>query len=625
MTIMNKKLYSLLLALLTLTGLLSGCKSDDDIVFDYEQPQFEIRKDAILFEVTTPRGTSASDEIYISGPFNGGDAVAVGNPQWMLEKAFKNNIKFGFYVYPNQIQAGKSLADGFHFVSKKNGAEVDKEGTEIMHYDNPGVGTRTPIIIDGWKIVNNHDGYAIFIEDLTGYDKIAMYAWSSTGEAELFGGWPGKEPNGTEVINGVTYKFWDFGEENEGKTYNFIVNNNGGGAQFDLSSATVLTRDYYYTCSPGGIYEEVDPATYEGGAPKVPTPLYEDGAKIYVQKIKGYESAKLYVYGDADIFGGWPGGLPNGEEEINGITYYYWFTGAENAGKKINPIINNDNNGQQFDVANDVVLGSDNLYYGYSPKNNKGVTVNPATYNGRPDGYGIYVEKCLDYKEYALYIWGDAEIFGGWPGQQAIFDKENEDAEAKSREKTINGVTYVYWYTGAENEGKTANPIVNNNNNGEQKDLASNIVLDHDYYFGFPEGKVTEVDPETYEGAEPVDPNAPVYKDGYFICVLIDDDVEGYDEVALYAWQNEMPELFGGWPGTHPNSVTTTPHTAYFYTGEANKGLTYKFILNNNNNGTQVNLLDDTTLNGNKYFHVSKDGVNEISMAAARALRSAKR
>lgn len=608
---MNKKLYSLLLALLTLTGLMSSCKSDDDIVFDYEQPQFEIRKDAILFEVTTPRGTAATDEIYISGDFNGGDASAVGNPTWLMEKAVKNNIKFGVYVYPSQMLPGTSLGSGFHFVSKKGGAEVNKDGAEVMHYENPGVGTRTTIIIDRWKINSAHDGYAIFIEDLTGYDEITMYAWAD-GAAELFGAWPGKAPSGTETINGVKYKYWDVGEENEGKTYNFIINNNGGGAQFDLSSGTALTRDYYYSCSPGGVYKEVDPSTYTGGEVVERTPVYDDGAIIYVQKVDGYESVALYTY-DEEIFGAWPGGIPNGEKDFNGVSYYYWYVGAENAGKTINPIVNNDNQGKQFDLPNGVKLEGKDLYYGYSAKDNKGIVVDPSTYDGHPDGYGIYVEKYLNYTEYAMYAYGDAEIFGGWPGAASV------------GEKTINGVTYLYWFTGADNVGKKVNTIINNNNNGEQKDLLNDMTLDHDYYIGFPEGKVTEVDPETYEGAEPVDPDAPVYKDGYFVCVLIDDDVEGYDEVALYAWGTDLPELFGGWPGTHPNSVTTTPRTAYFYTGEANKGLTYNFILNNNNKGTQVDLLNNTTLSGNVYFHVTKNGVQPISSAAARTLLSARK
>ena len=33
---MNKKIYSLMLALLALTGVFSSCKSNDDIVFDHD-------------------------------------------------------------------------------------------------------------------------------------------------------------------------------------------------------------------------------------------------------------------------------------------------------------------------------------------------------------------------------------------------------------------------------------------------------------------------------------------------------------------------------------------------------------------------------------------------------------
>ena len=58
---MNKKIYSLLLGLLTLTGLLTGCKSNDDITFDHERQQFETRADRILLEFIAPFGTTAND------------------------------------------------------------------------------------------------------------------------------------------------------------------------------------------------------------------------------------------------------------------------------------------------------------------------------------------------------------------------------------------------------------------------------------------------------------------------------------------------------------------------------------------------------------------------------------
>ena len=79
--IMTKKLYSLLLALLTITGLMSSCKSSDDITFDHERQQFETRADRILLEFIAPFGTTADEEVYIIGPFNGNslDADADGN------------------------------------------------------------------------------------------------------------------------------------------------------------------------------------------------------------------------------------------------------------------------------------------------------------------------------------------------------------------------------------------------------------------------------------------------------------------------------------------------------------------------------------------------------------------
>ena len=63
---MNKKLYSLILAVLTLTGFMSSCSSKEDIVFDHERQQFETRADRILLEYIAPFGTTTSDEIYIT-------------------------------------------------------------------------------------------------------------------------------------------------------------------------------------------------------------------------------------------------------------------------------------------------------------------------------------------------------------------------------------------------------------------------------------------------------------------------------------------------------------------------------------------------------------------------------
>ena len=55
------------------------------------------------------------------------------------------------------------------------------------------------------------------------------------------------------------------------------------------------------------------------------------------------------------------------------------------------------------------------------------------------DGYVIYVVDNSGYDELAMYAWGDAEAFGGWPGMRPTGKVD------------IDGVTYRYFDTGAAN------------------------------------------------------------------------------------------------------------------------------------------------------------------------------
>ena len=72
---MKKILY--FLTMLPVLAFLGACTEKEEIVFDHEQPAFDIRDNAILIEAIMPQGTVAEDIIYIAGAFNGGDA-AVG-------------------------------------------------------------------------------------------------------------------------------------------------------------------------------------------------------------------------------------------------------------------------------------------------------------------------------------------------------------------------------------------------------------------------------------------------------------------------------------------------------------------------------------------------------------------
>ena len=120
-----------------------------------------------------------------------------------------------------------------------------------------------------------------------------------------------------------------------------------------------------------------------------------------------------------------------------------------------------------------------------------------------PDGVDVKSVKLYAHKEgtawaeMALYGW-DGYDFGGWPG---ILLTEKE---------TIDGKEFFVYEFPATAYGITTNIIFNNNNNGEQTQDITGIVLNRDYYFIIPaeaeNGKFM-----AYEmGTEPVKPSFPV-------------------------------------------------------------------------------------------------------------------
>ena len=86
----------------------------------------------------------------------------------------------------------------------------------------------------------------VYVQDETGWDAVSLYVW---GTSEIFGGWPGASPAGTEEIGGVTYKYFEVPASAFGNTANFILNNGGNGSQlenFDCLKGQTITRDFYF-------------------------------------------------------------------------------------------------------------------------------------------------------------------------------------------------------------------------------------------------------------------------------------------------------------------------------------------------------------------------------------------
>lgn len=335
-----KKNTIYLLLMMPLLALLGSCDSKEEIVFDHELPQFELKQDAILLEVIMPQGTKADENIYIAGAFNGGEE-AVGQTEWQLEKAANSDVKWGIYLSPATFKNGKTLADGFYFVSDKQGIERTVKNEDASHVLNVGIGTRTNVMVSRWASYfdeepgeEDHDGYVIYVEDNSSWEGLALYGW---GDAEFAGGWPGMQVTGTKTIGKVTYKYFDTGEANKGLNVNLIFNNNNGGKQFDGPNIT-LDRDFYFSITDTGC-EEVVPSTYTGFT-------------VYVEDNTGWDEIALYGWGDAEFAGAWPGMQVTGTKTIKGVSYKFFDLGDEATGLNINLIFNNNNHGKQFDGPN---------------------------------------------------------------------------------------------------------------------------------------------------------------------------------------------------------------------------------------------------------------------------------
>jgi hypothetical protein len=537
---MNKKLYSLLLVLLAFTGLMSSCSDSKELVFDHERQQFETRSDRILLEFIAPFGTTADEEIYITGAFNGEDE-AIGDSQYLLTKAPNSNVKWGIYLDPSTFVGGKSLADGFRFYSKNQGKEFTTAGEEAQHVDNPAIGTFTNIWGQRWESYYwsggeapepEHDGFCVYVDDQTGWDALTLYMWGDVNN--LNGDWPGMQVTGTWNHGGITWKYFDFGEANSGLVENLIFNNGGAGAQLaDFNFA--IERNLYLRITADGV-EEI------GAEPTVK----HDGYAVFVYDETGWDALNLYMWGDTNNLNGeWPGMEVTGEQTINGITYKYFDMGEANTGLGENLIFSNAGSNQLSDYAYTI---DHDVYLHITTS---GVTeIDPSTFQPGGDTPApepqpqptdetviIAVKNSIGYADPHLYVWGDSEACGGWPGAAPV-------------KKTDNG-----WLLFELPANGTFHLILNEN--GSPQIDGPEVLTNGSHFY--------DVNTEWTESAN---------------TVTIKNEA-GYTDPCLYAWGDG--EIYGGWRGIKPTS--NEDGTLVFPL--PNDGGTYNLILNGEGDGVQ--------------------------------------
>ena len=443
----------------------------------------------------------------------------------------------------------------------------------------------------GGSAIPEHDGVRVWVDDQTGWDEIALYQW---GDVNNFGGdWPGAQVAGSETLAGIEYKYFEYGDDIFGLAQNLIFNNNNNGTQLADYNMTFEegVKDYFFQVTADG----VTPLDGPGGGGVEPGPGPEpqpeqpkDPVTIFVQDLTGWDALTLYMWGDKnvdgkDLCGDWPGIAPIGTHKVGTVSYKV-FDVKDAMGRSENLIFNNNGGGIQ---TADLALTLDTVTFIQLADDGSGTVVATVIDPTQAD-IRIYIQNKTDWDQIALYAYGDAEAFGGWPGATPI------------NVETVGDVDYLVFGLTADMAGKELNLIVNNNGGGQQLDAFAITV---------PEDEMFLVINASYS-LGPVGGN-PRGADKKRVAVFVDDQT-GWDAIALYQW-GDVNNLGGGWPGAQVGGTVTIGETAYkvfFY--EDALGLSENLIFNNNGGGTQ---LADYGLKfeKNEYFlTVTAEGVTPI-------------
>jgi hypothetical protein len=573
--------------ILPVLALAASCAKTEPVDFAHEKQAFKTLSDKILLEVIMPQASASTDEIYIVGAFNGGEA-AIGNASYLMTHSETITSKWGIYLDPAQFQGGKTLADGFTFYNVEQGYERSSRNEAVSHKLTIGAGQWANVYADKWEkyflpvdpeegkiVLPEHDGVRIYIIDQTGWDAIALYQW---GDVNNFGGdWPGAQVAGTWTANGQEYKYFEYSDEIFGLSQNLIFNNNNNGTQLADYNVTFAegVQDYFFLVTADGVSEAPNPA--EGGAVVIPD---HDGVRVWVDDQTGWDAIALYQWGDVNNFGGdWPGAQVAGSETLAGIEYKYFEYGDDIFGLAQNLIFNNNGGGTQLADYNITFEEGVKDYFFQVTADGATLLDGPGGGGGVDPGPGpepqpeqpkenvvVFVQDLSGWDELALYTWGDKnvdgkDLCGDWPGI------------APAGTQKVGTVIYKVFEL-KDALGRSENLIFNNNGAGSQTgDLA--LILEEVQFVQLADDGAGNI------VATVIDPTQADIR------IYIHNKTD-WEEIALYAYGDA--EAFGGWPGATPINVETIGDVNYLVFGLTADmaGKKLNLIVNNNGGGQQL-------------------------------------
>lgn len=307
----------------------------------------------------------------------------------------------------------------------------------------------------------------------------------------------------------------------------------------------------------------------------------------------------LYSWDDSSgenvqAFGGWPGVvLFNGETTTNNDQVAVTRNGntftvtIKNYVSTMNLILNNNGQGKQFDLTD---FADGKSYEIAAP-------VTPTSYSK-----AIYFIND-GWTAVALYNWGGkGEIYGGWPGVVIVDAEGNLNPAGNQLVKVENAGTttegYPIYKIGLGDESGFENLIFNNNAGGSQFD----VDFEDGAYYNTT-GRTTA-------------PDVPVETVTF---TVVNNDPEGWPQLALYNWGSSTGETLGGWPGTVLfDGTTPTDNDKVTVVKDGNTftitlKVAYENLILNNTNGGDGNQFDlEEFADGKTYTIVSTAITNNM-------------
>ena len=577
-------------------ALAASCVPKEEIVFNHEERAFDTRSNMILVEGIMPQASVASEEIYIIGDFNGGEA-AIGNPDYLMTHSDVITSKWGIYLDPTRFQGGKTLADGFTFYSVQQGLERSPKNEDVSHKLTIGTGEWANVYVDKWAkyfappetpeeiVLPELDGYGFFVDatDAPTYAEMALYAWGSglSDANDLFGGWPGMQPTGTWTCKGVTYTYFDLGSRTNGLTVNFIINNNGAGSQleqFDAFKNQVIDHNFFFKITDEDVTVVDDPSG--GGGIVIPA---HDGVRVWVDDQSGWDAIALYMWGDINNFGGdWPGMQVGGSETIGGVVYKYFEYGDDIYGLSENLIFNNNGNGTQHpDVNVTFEDGVQDYFFQVTadgaaqidgPGGGGGVTP-PPTPPEPTYGPKVYVQDLTTWGGdlYAHY-WGDAGNTE-WPGVKF------EETE------TVDGIDFRVFTTDGNFKGQTVGIIFHSDVDDATNRVQTEMTFDMDRYYVLTNDGIVEAD--------------------MGVRIIVKDKSGWPGSIYAHMWTDE----FGtDWPGVKASDgLVNGEQYIVFLTPKALKGQTVNVIFHSDENDAENRYQTVVTLDKDRFYVLGKE------------------